>query len=83
VPPNQLHAFCADDGLDLGSHEFGSVAIRPSSSRGNTRERGELEFEKLPDVEGGLLVLQEKRSFFRLVFARSSTPRSIRNCAHS
>src|SRR5882672_1056298 len=66
VPPNELHPFCADDGLDLGSHEFGVPFVELPARV--TRERGELEFEKLVDVEGALLVLQEKTVVLRFVF---------------
>jgi len=51
-------------------------------SRG-VRARGELEFEKLVDVELPALYWRRKRSFFVSYSARSSTPRSTRNCAHS
>src|SRR5258706_16214382 len=61
-----FRSLCADDGLDLGSHEFGVPFVELLARV--TRERGELEFEKLVDVEGALFVLQEKAVVLRLVF---------------
>src|SRR5206468_10060690 len=66
VPPHELHPLRAYHGLYPVAHEFAVPFVQFLA--GVARERGELEFEKLVDVEPALLVLAEETVVLRLVF---------------
>src|SRR2546430_1420330 len=66
VPPHELHPLRTDHGFYPGPHEFSVPFVQRLA--GVTRERGELEFEGLADVERAFLVLAEETVVLRLVF---------------